>query len=148
MICYDALGSAMRGIFFVVLCLLLSGCVYKTRYAGVLVRETDLKQIRIGESTKQDVYRTLGAPTFLSIEDPNNVLHYASYKMKIAPDRTGRIETVTIYTMHFDQKAVLTAIKKSNTYTNIPYNKEATPAVYKRASFIEEFLASSAARFR
>ena len=134
--------------FLVVLCLLLFGCTHETRYAGVLVRKTDLKQLRVNESKTLDIYKTLGAPTFVSIDSPTSLLHYASCCMKIAPDRSATIQSLTIYSLSLDDKGVLKNIQKTTKLRDFSYEKFSTPSVFKRASFIEEFLASSAARFK
>lgn len=136
--------------FFIVpsLCLLLFGCAHETRYTGVVVRQTDLKQLRVNESKVLDVYKTLGAPTFVSIESPRNLLHYASCCMKISPTRSATIKSLVIYTLSIDKKGILQNITKTTQLRDFSYEQTSTPSVFKRASFVEEFLASSAARFK
>lgn len=134
--------------FLVLLCLLLTGCSHETRYAGVVVRQTDLKQLRVNESKITDIFKALGSPTFISIEDPKHLLHYASCCMKIAPSRASTVQSLLIYTLRVDDKGVLRDIKQTSSLRDISFDKSSTPAVFKRASFIEEFLASSAARFK
>lgn len=117
-------------------------------YAGTVVRKTDLKQLRVGESSRQDIYKVLGAPTLPSALDPRHILYYASCGMKVYPTRTASVQSLAVYALHLDEKGILQGITKTHKWRDIRRESTETPSVYKKAAFIEEFLASSAARFK
>jgi len=130
------------------LCTLVVGCSYKVRYSGVVIRPSDLKQIRVNESSRADIYRVLGSPTFLSLKDPQHRLHYASTKLKIAPDRSAKILETQVYTFELNDKDILVNIEQATQHRKIKREKDHEPKVFKKAPILQEFLASSAARFK
>ena len=135
-------------ILSLVIVLLLAGCSYTNRFAGVVVKESDLKNLRVGETKRGDIYKVLGTPTIVSVRDPKHILHYASEALKIAPDRSAIINNVVVYTFVLDDSDTLVTMERRSGFREISPNSTRTAPCYKKASFIEEFLASSAARFK
>ena len=130
------------------LLLILSGCSYVKRYPGVSIKENDLKQLQVNQSSVGDIFKVLGAPTFMSVHDPVHRLYYASMELRVAPDRSAKVLHSTIYLLTVTDKGILSKIDTFSGNREISRCSQKTEPVYKKARFIEEILASSAARFK
>ncbi|MCY4413499.1 MAG: outer membrane protein assembly factor BamE [Alphaproteobacteria bacterium] len=138
----------MRCFSFLIFTLLLTSCSHFTRYTGNLLRTEDLEKIRISESSRQDVILVLGPPTIYSSADPDQTVYYAHNVLKVSPDRTARFLSSRVHKLHFDEKGILDNIEEITKIRDVDHATQKTPAVYKKASWWQEILVSSAARFR
>lgn len=60
----------MQGFKFIFIFLLLSGCLFQ-KHEGVILHESDIQKIRIGQS-KATVRQVIGTPSFAIINDAGN----------------------------------------------------------------------------
>ena len=127
-----------------VACLLLSSCAWlmpPPQLRGNKVDESSLKELVPGTSTKADVSAVIGSPTARDTFDDNTWL-YISEMTRVRIGRTlGEIDQ-NVVVLNFDDKGVLTTIKKLDKEDALPVSVIArtTPSPGTEASFMQQLL--------
>jgi outer membrane protein assembly factor BamE (lipoprotein component of BamABCDE complex) len=120
------------------LCVLfLSACAQQVREHGWVGRDEDVKVLKVGKSSREDVEARLGAPTIISTFDPR-IRYYVGYKTVLPVSfMRPRVENLHGYILIFDHKNVLrtlAALDPSAAQTVVEHAEET--AVEKKYSDI------------
>lgn len=125
-------------------CLLLSSCGWlmpAPQLRGNKIDPDSLKELTPGTSTKADVSAIIGSPTARDTFDDNTWL----YISELTQPRIGRVLgelQQNVVVVNFDDKGVLTTIKKYDKADSLPVAVIArtTPSPGTEASFMQQLL--------
>lgn len=117
--------------------LFLSACARQVREHGWVGRDEDVKALKVGQASSEQVEARLGAPTLVSTFDPR-IFYYVGYKTVLPVSfMRPRIENLHGYVLIFDHRNVLktlAALDPSAAQTVIEHAEET--AVEKKYSDI------------
>jgi outer membrane protein assembly factor BamE (lipoprotein component of BamABCDE complex) len=121
--------------------LCVSACTPTEAVHGSLLQEAQLKQLKVGQSSKSDVLQRLGSPTNISPFDPLTWYYIGQDTAKHGIlDPKIRQETVTV--IQFDkQNELLSNIDSrfNHERTKVPINKNATETKGNKRTWIQKF---------
>ena len=91
------------------LCILCSSCAPISRISGYVPPESEISQLQIGSSTKEDVIRKLGEPLSNSLY-PTSFLLYVQKRVEVLAFFRPQIEDRKVVKLTFDENLILKQI--------------------------------------
>jgi outer membrane protein assembly factor BamE (lipoprotein component of BamABCDE complex) len=106
------------------------GCVSTHEQSGMVLPRSTLKQIQVGKTTQQDVFRLLGTPSSVSAIDPNT-WYYASCFSETCAFLDPTILESRLYVLTFSPGGILAKMdeKSKQEMETIAMVKRVTPPV-------------------
>ncbi len=106
--------------------LVLSSCQRVDVYHGHFIKDSDIKTLCVGKTTKAQVIQTWGTPTTILPYDPNT-LYYLSHKVYTKPVLATKPASCQCFALTFSKSGVLSNIFTSITVNPVVFSKESTP---------------------
>ncbi len=122
--------KVLRGMGLALLSLGVLGCVSTHQQSGMILPRSTLKQIQVGKTTQQDVFRLWGTPSSVSPID-SNTWYYASCFSETCAFFTPTVLENRVYVLTFSPGGVLTKMeeKGKKDMEAVPMVKRVTPPV-------------------
>ena len=120
---------------------LLAGCAKDIEARGNLPTPEALAKLAPGEQTRQDVQGILGTPATTAVFDSENWYYISAHTTQYAFYPNHELDR-TIYVISFDQRGILTGVRKLNLEDgqNIVPEDRTTPTKGREVSLIEQLL--------
>ena len=129
-----------RSILFAMV-LLVWGCDPKTAKRGNMPLESQMAQVKLGESSKNDIARLFGSPSTMGTFD-DNVWYYMSRHTEQYAFLDPKVVKHQVLVLTFDENAVLTTMKAydENSLTRIRMEADKTPTAGNKLGVLEQIL--------
>jgi outer membrane protein assembly factor BamE (lipoprotein component of BamABCDE complex) len=121
--------------------LLLSGCAKDIEPRGNLPPPEALAKLAPGEQTRQDVQGILGTPATTAVFDNENWYYISGHTTQYAFYPNHELDR-TIYVVSFDQRGILSNVRKLNLEDGMAVTPEgrATPTKGREVGILEQLL--------
>ena len=125
----------------VIACGLLAGCAKDIEARGNLPTPESLARLAPGEQTRQDVEGILGTPATTAAFDNETWYYISAHTTQYAFYPTHELDR-TVYVVSFDQRGILTGVRKLNLEDgqNVSVTARSTPTKGREVSLIEQLL--------
>ena len=125
----------------------LAGCdtvdffSYPPQVRGNRVDPEVMAQLVPGTSTRQDVTALIGSPTIKATFDDNTWIYISEITKPVIAGTQG-VEDQQVYALTFDDKGILTAVKKRTQDDSLPVDvvSRTTPSPGTEASWLQQLL--------
>lgn len=118
----------------------ISACTPVTAQRGNLLEDYQLEELKVGETTRSDILRTLGSPTTQSTFNAN-IWYYIGQETEKHGILDQEVINERIVAVTFDEEGVVAAIEEIDpNRQNIPYARTKTPTHGNDLTFIQQLL--------
>jgi outer membrane protein assembly factor BamE (lipoprotein component of BamABCDE complex) len=121
--------------------LLLAACAKDIEPRGNLPPPEALAQLAPGEQTRQDVEQILGTPATTAVFDDENWYYISAHTTQYAFYPNHELDR-TVYVVSFDQRGILSGVRKLNLEDGQPISPEerSTPTKGREVGILEQLL--------
>ena len=117
----------------------LSACESKVALRGNAPLESNLEQIKVGQSSKRDVVAAIGSPSTVGTFD-DNVWYYMSQTKESWAFYKPEVVENQVLAFHFDENGTLSEIEDfdESALTEVSYRSKETPTTGRTMSIMEQ----------
>ncbi|MBI1362800.1 MAG: outer membrane protein assembly factor BamE [Proteobacteria bacterium] len=121
--------------------LMLSACAETLTTHGQVIRESQLQELKVGQTTREDVMVNLGSPSSKAVFDEDRWIYITSLT-KSEPLKPNQLEERTVITLTFNKEGVLQGmdVRNKNDGKPIVLNNRVTPTQGQSLGIVDQLM--------
>lgn len=130
----------LKSVFCCVILLSFTACSPITAQRGNMLKDTQVEQVVVGQSTRTNVLQILGSPTTQSTFNPN-VWYYIGQETEKHSIMDSKVVVEKIVAVHFDEEGIVEYVgKPSAEREDVNYARSKTPTHGNELTFMQQLL--------
>jgi len=119
----------------------ISGCAQTLTTHGQVIRESQLAELKVGETTREQVQVNLGSPSSKALFDDNRWIYVTSLR-KAEPLKPNQLKERTVITLSFTDEGVLSKVDMRSKEDGKPVaiSDRATPTQGQSLGIVDQLL--------